>query len=131
MRNPLIKINLRNFCALALFLIAFGCAAEAFGQIKTGGYKPVAVTDAGVAEAADFAVELKASDYEAELKLEKIIKAERQTVAGTNYRLCLEIYVPAETDGEDGVTLTVLAVIYKNLQGEMKITSWNDESDCG
>lgn len=125
------KTIVRNFCALTLFIIVFGCGSEAFGQIKTGGYKSVAVSDAGVKEAADFAVELKAADYEAEIRLENIVKAERQTVAGTNYRLCLEIYIPSETEGEDGVTLNVLTVIYKNLQGEMKITSWNDESECG
>ncbi len=125
------KINLRIFCAFVLFFIVSGCAAETFGQIKTGGYKSVAVSDAGVKEAADFAVELKAADYDAEITLTNIIKAERQTVAGTNYRLCLEIYVPPETDGEDGVSLFVQTIVYKNLQGEMKITSWNDESDCG
>lgn len=126
MKNNLLKIG-----ACALFLIAFGCAANVYGQIRTGGYKPVAVSDAGAKEAADFAVELKAEDYDAEIRLEKIVKAERQTVAGTNYRLCLEIYIPSETEGEDGVSLTVLTIVHKNLQGEMKISSWSDESDCG
>lgn len=125
------KTNQLKIGACALFVIAFGFTANLYGQIKTGGYKSVAVSDAGVEEAADFAVELKAEDYDAEIRLEKIVKAERQTVAGTNYRLCLEIYVPSETKDEDGVTLTVLTVIFKNLQGEMKITSWNDEADCG
>ena len=123
--------SLRNFCALAAFLIVFGCAANAFGQIRTGGYKSVSVSDAGVKAAADFAIELKSADYDAEIRLENILKAETQTVAGTNYRLCLEIYVPSETEGEDGVGLTVQTIVYRNLQGEMKITSWNDESDCG
>jgi hypothetical protein len=125
------KNNRLTVFSCILFFIAFGCAANASGQIRTGGYKPVSVSDAGAKEAADFAVGLKAEDYEAEIRLEKIIKAERQTVAGTNYRLCMEIYVPSENEGEDGVMLTILTIIYKNLQGEMKITSWNDESDCG
>lgn len=125
------KINLRNIFACALFLVVFGCAANAFGQIRTGGYKSVSVSDAGVKAAADFAIELKSDDYDAEIRLEKIVKAETQTVAGTNYRLCMEIYVPSETESEDGVTLMVQTVVYRNLQGEMKITSWNDESDCG
>jgi len=124
------KTNLLKIGACALFMIAFGCAANVYGQIKTGGYKSIAVTDAGAKEAADFAVGLKAEDYEAEIRLEKIVKAERQTVAGTNYRLCMEIYVPSETEGEDGVSLTVLAVVYKNLQGEMKITRWDEDSEC-
>jgi hypothetical protein len=123
--------HLRNFCVLGVFLIIFGCAASAFGQIRTGGYKSASVADAGVKAAADFAIELKSADYDAEIRIENILKAETQTVAGTNYRLCLEIYVPSETDGEDGVALIVQTVVYRNLQGEMKITSWNDESDCG
>ena len=125
------KKIVRSFGALAAFLVVLLCAANAFGQIRTGGYKSVSVADAGVNSAAAFAVELKSDDYDAEIKLENILKAEVQTVAGTNYRLCLEIYVPSENEGEDGIQLIVQTIVYRNLQGEMKITSWNDESDCG
>lgn len=123
------KNNLRIFLTISAFCLIFGCAISAFGQIKTGGYKSVSVSDAGVKEAAEFAVEQKASELEQEITLENILKAERQTVAGTNYRLCLEIYAPSEEAETDGVTLYIRAVIYKNLKGELKITSW-EETDC-
>lgn len=124
------KNNFRKIFAAAVFFIALTCAVSAFGQIKTGGYKSVSVEDAGVNEAADFAVEQKAAELEQELTLENIIKAERQTVAGTNYRLCLQIYTPGGDEDEDGVTLYIKTVIHRNLKGEFSITSW-DESDCG
>lgn len=124
------KQNLRKIFTGAVFFIALTCAVSAFGQIKTGGYKPVSVSDAGVKEAAEFAIQQKSAEMEQEIRLENILKAERQTVAGTNYRLCLEIYAPSENDGEDGVTLYIKTVIFKNLQGEYKINGW-DEEECG
>jgi hypothetical protein len=123
------KNNLRTIFILTVFCAVFGCAGNVSAQIKTGGYKSASVSDAGVKAAAQFAVETKASEMEQELSLEGIISAETQTVAGTNYRLCLQIYAPAAKDGEDGVTTYIKTVIYKNLQGEYKITSWEDE-DC-
>ena len=124
------KIKQRNTFATAVFFIALTCAVSAFGQVKTGGYKPVSVEDAGVQEAAYFAVETKAADFEQEITLENILKAERQTVAGTNYRLCLQIYTPGGNDDEDGVTLYIKTVVHKNLKGEFSIKSWVEE-ECG
>ncbi len=123
------KNNLRTLFTMTVFCLAFGCAVSAFGQIKTGGYRSASFSDAGVKEAADFAVENKAAELEEELTLEGIIKAETQTVAGTNYRLCLQLYVPAKEEETDGVTLYIKTVIFKNLQGEYSIKSW-DEEDC-
>ena len=123
------KNNLRRAFAITVFCLVFGCALAAFGQIKTGGYRSVSVSDAGVKEAADFAVETKAAELEQELTLEGIVKAESQTVAGTNYRLCLQISAPAKEVDTDGVTVYIKTVIYKNLKGEFSITSWEDE-DC-
>jgi len=51
-------------------------------------------------------------------------------VAGTNYRLCLQIYTPSEEDETDGVMQYVKTVIYRNLKGEYAITNWEEE-DCG
>jgi len=123
------KNNLRTLFTMTVFCLAFGCAVSAFGQIKTGGYKPVSVSNQGVKDAADFALEIKASEMDEELSLEGIIKAEAQTVAGTNYRLCLQLYIPAKEEETDGVTLYIKTVIFKNLKGEYSIKSW-DEEDC-
>ena len=123
------KNNLQFIFSMAVFCLVFGCAVSAFGQIKTGGYKTVSVNDAGVKEAANFAVETKAAELTQEITLEGISKAETQVVAGTNYRLCLQISAPSENEDEDAVTVYIKTVIFKSLKGEFKITSW-DEADC-
>lgn len=124
------KNDLRKLFTVTVFCIAFGCAVSAFGQIKTGGYKTIAPDEAEVSKAANFAVDAKAYELQQEISLENIFKAERQTVAGTNYRLCLEIYSPSADEEEDGITIYIRTVIFKNLKGVYKITSW-EESDCG
>src|SRR5438128_814917 len=116
--------NWRAIFNLMAFCIALGCAGTAFGQIKTGSYKSVPISDAGVKAAADYAVETKAAELEQELNLEGVITAEKQIVAGTNYRLCLQISAPAKEEGEDGVTVWIKTVVYQNLKGEYKITRW-------
>ena len=123
------KNNLRKIFSLAIFCLAFGGAVSAFGQIKTGGYRTVPVSDQGVKDAVDFALEMKAEVMDEELSLEGIIKAETQTVAGTNYRVCLQIYVPAKEEETDGVTLYIKAVIFRSLKNEYSIKSWVEE-DC-
>lgn len=122
------KNNLRKLILPALVILLIG-AASAFGQIKTGGYKTASVTDAGVKAAADFAVEQKSGELEQELSLEAILKAETQTVAGINYRLCLQINSASKDESEADVTEYVQAVIYRNLKGEYSLTSW-EEADC-
>ncbi len=116
------------FTIPAFCLILIGAVA-AFGQPRTGGYKSASVSDSGVKAAADFAIEKKAAEMEEALTLEGIINAETQIVAGINYRLCLQLYIPAKEEETDGVTLYIKTVIYKNLKGEYSITSWEEE-DC-
>ena len=123
------KNNLRKMFSFVVFCLALGCAVAAFGQIRTGGYKSVPLTDAGVEEAANYAVETKAAALEQEILLEAILKAETQTVAGTNYRLCLEILVKGEAE-DDGDIFFIKTVIHKSLKGEYKISSWEEIEDC-
>jgi hypothetical protein len=114
---------------MTVFCIAFGSAVSVFGQIKTGGYRSVSISSEDVKDAADFALEIKAEEMKEELSLEGIIKAETQVVAGTNYRLCLQLYIPAKEEETDGVTLYIKTVIFKSLKNEYSITSWEEE-DC-
>jgi hypothetical protein len=123
------KNNLRILFTIAVFCCALGCAVSVFGQIKPGGYRTVSVSNAGVKAAAKYAVKTKAAELERGLSLKGIVKAEAQVVAGTNYRLCLQVYTPSEEDETDGVTQYIKTVIYRNLKGEYKITSWEAE-DC-
>lgn len=103
--------------------VVFTFASASYAQM-VGGYKVVAKTDAGAVAAANFAVEAQSEKTGSEISLEDIVKAERQVVQGSNYRLCMEI----STDGGD--TTFVQAVVYVDLKGNRKLSKWED-STCG
>ena len=111
----------------AAFGVLFGCAVTSYAQKKpliVGGYKTVAVTDAAVEEAAEFAVSEHSQKNDVSLEIVSIEKAEQQAVQGKNYRMCIEVKVTEEDNDE---TQFVLAVVYKNLKGEFKLTSWKPD----
>lgn len=123
-RNTM-KTNRNSALMLSAFAVILTFAAAGFAQgVVVGGYKVVAKTDAAVVAAADFAIEAQSEKTEKEYTLEEIVKAERQVVQGTNYRLCMEV----SADGSD--TFYVQAVVYVDLKGNRKLTSWADSS-CG
>ena len=66
------KNNLRIMFTIYALCLIFGSAASVFGQPRAGGYKEVSVSSPDVKAAADFAVEQKAAEMEAELSLEGI-----------------------------------------------------------
>lgn len=117
------KTNVRFAVAVAVLGLVFGCAA-AQAQIKTGGYKEISKTDAGAVAAADFAITAQSKKTGYTFELLELIKAERQVVAGTNYRLCMQV----AADGDE--PFYVQAVVYFDLKKNYKLTSWAD-SDCG
>lgn len=112
-------------CAFAMIAVLAGSAS---GQ-KLGGYKDAATTEAGVKAAAAFAVRAQTEKTERKETLMSIYKAEKQVVAGINYRLCLK--VTSEGDGDEAdIIHFVQVVVYVDLKGNSKLTSWAD-SDCG
>ena len=68
-----------------LLIIALICLSPVFAAVP-GGFTDVAVDDAGVKAAAEFAVKERAKT-EPTISLDKITKASRQVVAGMNYDL--------------------------------------------
>jgi len=110
--------------------IIFGAATAGFAQIKTGGYKKVPVSDAGVVAAADFAIEAQGEKANAGIELLSIEQAELQTVAGMNYKLCLEVNI---TDGsaDEPYDQFVTAVVFYSLQKEYSLKSWTVTESCG
>ena len=110
--------------------IIMGCATVSLGQVpRVGGYSETATDDPEVQQAAEFAVSAQKEKQDGPLSLVSIKRAERQTVAGVNYRLCLEVKAADETDA--GVeSQHVQAVVYRNLKNEYRLTSWQ-EADCG
>jgi hypothetical protein len=118
---------MRNILTAALMLVAFGMTfggahAGAAGQM-VGGFKPVAADDPEVTAAARFAVAARGKSENADIILNSVLAAERQTVAGANYRLCLEVEV-------EGAAQNVRAVVFKSLQKQYQLKSW-EAADCG
>lgn len=117
------KLNIRAFIGLAAFAAVFAFTSASSAQM-VGGYKAIAVTDAGAVAAADFAISAQSAKTEVEYQLEELVKAERQVVQGMNYRLCMEV-----SNGSDD-SFYVQAVVYVDLKGNRKLTSWVN-STCG
>ena len=115
------------FGIIALIGLTAMFAVTANAQ-KVGGYKDIAADDAGARAAAEFAVGTEAAKTSRAIELVSVHKAERQVVAGSNYRLCLKITSQGE-DGEADVTHFVQVVVYQNLKREYSLSSWT-KSDC-
>lgn len=100
-----------------------GSALVASAQIA-GGYSAAPVTDKDVIEAANFAVSNKNKFSTQVFKLVKILKAERQVVAGMNYNLCM-----SATEGGGTKVETYDAIVYVDLQKKMELSHWG-KGDC-
>lgn len=113
-----------------LFVVIFVGALTAFGQTEvpvTGGYQKIETTNAKAVSAANFAVKAEAKKENSKIKIVSVNEAERQMVAGTNFRLCMKVEVTDENNST--ISQIVQAVVYKNLKRKMSLTSW-EESDC-
>jgi hypothetical protein len=104
-----------------LISLALSTGVTTFAQGALGGYRTASTTDERVVAAAEYAVAKKSEEQEG-LTLDVIEKAETQTVAGINYRLCLKVSLDDEKQ-------EVKAVVYQNLQRDYSLTSWVVE-DC-
>ena len=113
----------KNFLMIAVAASFLLSLATIINAQVLGGYKAIASDDAEAAEAADFAVSKRAEEQEG-LSLSSVEKAERQSVQGTNFRLCLQV----ELDGESQFVSTV---VYRSLQGDFTLKSWSVVEGCG
>lgn len=122
----------RSALVVLTFGVVFGSAVLAAGagrQVpKVGGYKEVAADAPEVVSAAKFAVAAQARKKGMGIKLLSVEAAERQTVQGANYRLCLKVE-EADTENNVDVTETVRAVVYRSLRNEYTLKGWEAE-DC-
>jgi cystatin-C len=124
------KKSLRAVTALVALSVVFSCVIVGLAQTRpiVGGYKPVAKDDAGVLEAAEHALSERGEKESVSLKLVSVERAERQVVAGTNYRLCLRVGIDDEADDSDE-TQDVKVVVFRSLQNEYSLKSW-EVADC-
>lgn len=56
-------------------------------------------------------------------RIKKVVSAERQVVAGMNYRMCVRFK-------KNGVYTTAMTVVYRDLDGAYSLTSW-ELAECG
>lgn len=111
-------MNLKIAAVFAAFLLFTASAAVCQAQTMVGNYREASKTDKAVVSAAAFAVKTENSYRKGNLlELLAVERAERQTVAGANYRLCLSV-----KEGDTNRQAT--AIVYQNLKNEMSLTSW-------
>jgi len=121
---------MKNYLRMLMILIVvLGCAAISFAQIKTGGFKKVPVSDAGVVAAAEFALGAQADKDNIGIELVSIESAERQTVAGTNYKICLLVTVTDEYT-EEPYDQFISALVFSSLKKEYTLKSWTEVENC-
>lgn len=82
-----------------------------------GAYQTAAAIGSDERAAANAAVSARATQEKAPLKLLTIERVDRQVVAGLNYRLRLRVSL-------GGQPRMAEAVVYRNLQGQHQLTSW-------
>lgn len=84
-----------------------------------GGYRAIAVTDKDAIAAAEFAVQAQSKNEKDRPKLElsKLTKAEIQVVAGSNYRLQMDVKI-----GEK--VRRAQAVVWAKLDRTRELTKW-------
>ena len=122
--------NLRLLVCLAAFGVAFVPAqlsSARQGVPKVGGFKPASTSDAYVVAASRFAVKTQAQKQRTRMKLVSIHSAERQTVQGAVYRLCLVVEIE---DRENNVVVDqgVRALVYHSLKNEFTLSKWTEEN---
>jgi len=120
----------RSLTLIAMLSVALFVFTWSIGSAqRTGGYREIDKADEGAGAAAEFAVKAESEKKEMTYKLVSIEHAEAQTVAGINYRLCLNVGYHKQDDDVD-TTEFVRVVVYRNLQNQYSLTSWTEEN-CG
>ena len=124
------KKGLRTVTILVALGVAFGSVIAGLAQNRpiVGGYKSVSTDDPEVVEAAEFAVSERSENNGVSLKLVSVERAERQVVAGTNFKLCLRVEL-ADEDEDANETQDVKVLVFRSLQNEHSLKSW-DVAEC-
>ena len=108
------------FSLIAILSICSGTSAIAASYVPTtglpGGYAPAEVGK-DARDAAAFAVQEQAKREGIALTLASITKAEKQIVAGINYRVVLVVQ-------RSGSAQKAKAVVFRDLQSHYSLASW-------
>jgi hypothetical protein len=106
--------------SLLMLALVFACAATCAAQERApvvGGYNEAAVNDPGVVRAARFAVREEGLRVGRAVSLLAVRRAEKQVVAGLNYRLLLSVRY-------GGDTREVSTLVYQSLRGAYSLKGW-------
>jgi len=109
-----------------LLLASAACAQQPAQEPLpiVGGYQKASIDDADIKAAADFAI----SAAPKKVKLDKIVSARQQIVAGVNYSLCLSVKpdkIGLLTGGK-----FVAAKVFRDLNRNYQLTSWQNVKTC-
>jgi hypothetical protein len=110
---------------LSVVLNAVPCGARVLTAQEVpvaGGYSEAPQTDRDVISAAQFAIAKESRKKGVRVTLVSIEHAERQVVAGLNYKLCLRVKIK-------GKTQDVTTIVYQNLKQKYSLSSW-EKGDC-
>lgn len=107
-----------GFCVMAVLGGGAGLAMVPYQDSVPGGYAKADVKDEEVVRAAKFALKEQAKKEKAgAYKLEQVVSAQRQVVAGLNYKMELQVL-------HKGKSQRVLTVVWKKLDGKFALTEW-------
>lgn len=122
------RIKLASVMVALGVVLSYAATSAAQGPPMVGGYRQVATNTTDVVAAARFAAQERGQQTGSTISLASIERAERQTVQGANYRLCLRVEVSDEEGNAE--TQDVSVVVYQNLKREYLLRSWN-QANCG
>ncbi len=104
--------------AVALVMGVYAGANRISAQVA-GGYFGIPASSKEVKRAARFAVQQRMLRTGNKVTIVKIVKAERQVVAGLNYRIVLGV---ADRRGR---RRTATVVVYQDLKNHLSLTRWS------
>lgn len=93
-------------------------------ETPLGGYTSIDPADPEVRSAVEYAMSERTSRTGTAVTLRRVVRAERQVVAGLNYRLCLEVAVADKPE-------EVRALVFRNLQQQFSLTQWSSGGCAG
>ena len=121
------KKNLLIGIMFVAFVVINGNALGVLAQETpiVGNYREASKTEREVVSAAKFAIKSeKRKRGVGRLSLVSIEHAEKQVVAGINYKLCLKVKMKGKIED-------VTAVVYQNLKQKYALTSWDTGCNSG
>ncbi|KAJ7942618.1 Cysteine proteinase inhibitor [Quillaja saponaria] len=107
------------FLLCLVFLPAF-CFADGRRELETRSWQPIKnIKDPHVIEIAKFAITEYNKKSGQGFEFDSVVKGEKQTVSGTNYRL-----VVAVVTFDEKATIQYQTVVWEKLSGEKKFVSF-------